>query len=196
MYQIKIVLFDLGNVLAHIDFDAFWNSLGFKNSETRQPYTQGYKDLTKRYETGFISTVIYLEELYFLFDQRFSVSQLQQAVESIIEEPIEGMLELVKEVSSKYQTALVSNTNELHYTLCQSRLKAFQFLHKHYLSYEMQVMKPAPGFYQAIIKDLQIEPYEMLFVDDLTINVDGAIREGMQAIRFVSENLVKGFISS
>jgi putative hydrolase of the HAD superfamily len=188
----KIVLFDLGNVLAHIDFDAFWRSLGFKEIEVRHPYTVGYKDLTRNYETGLISTEKYLEKLSSLFEQQFSISRLQQAVESIIEEPIEGILELVKKVSSKYQTALVSNTNELHYILCQSRFEAFQLFHKHYLSYQLHVMKPAPGFYRAIIEDLQVEPYKMLFVDDLQINVDGAIAAGMQAVRFKGvENLVK-----
>ena len=47
-------------------------------------------------------------------------------------------------------------------------------------------MKPAHGFYDAIIKDQKIFPSQMLFIDDLTENVKAAKYAGMQAIRFES----------
>jgi HAD superfamily hydrolase (TIGR01509 family) len=45
-------------------------------------------------------------------------------------------------------------------------------------------MKPAHGFYDAIIKDQRIDPSEMLFIDDLLVNVEGAQTAGMQALQF------------
>ena len=50
-------------------------------------------------------------------------------------------------------------------------------------------MKPAYGFYGAIIKDQKIDPSEMLLIDDLIINVEGAQVAGMQAVKF--ENLTQ-----
>jgi len=184
MRQIKTVLFDLGNVLGYINFDAFWRSLGFNEMDKQSPCAVRYKELTRQYETGFIHTEEYLKKLYSLFENRFTILQLQQAVESIIEEPVEGMLKLVQKVSAKYQTALVSNTNEIHYKFSVKRFETLRILQKHYLSYQLHVMKPADRFYHAIINDLQIKPAEMLFVDDIQINVDGAITAGMQAIKF------------
>jgi putative hydrolase of the HAD superfamily len=180
----RIVLFDLGNVLVHIDLDAFWDSLGLNETSKRAAFTEGYGKLTRQYETGLIPTEIFLSALHALFIKKFTLGQLQRAFENVITEPIEGMLELVKEISVTRQTVLVSNTNELHYTLSYARLESLPALHKHYLSYRLKVMKPDEGFYQAIIKDLHAHPSEMLFIDDLESNIDGARAAGMQAICF------------
>jgi glucose-1-phosphatase len=183
---INVVLFDLGNVIAHIDFDEFWRSLKLVDPEKRIPFAQEYKDLTRKYETGLLPSEEYLQNLFDLFRRQYTIPQLKQAVESIIEEPMEGMLEIVQKVSVQCQTALVSNTNELHYNSSLSKFESLHLLHKHYCSYKLQVMKPAAGFYDAIVRDLNIDPAEMLFVDDLQENVNGAFEAGMQGVKFES----------
>jgi HAD superfamily hydrolase (TIGR01509 family) len=47
-------------------------------------------------------------------------------------------------------------------------------------------MKPARGFYDAIIKDQGIFPSKMLFIDDIAENVKAAKSAGMQIIQFES----------
>jgi HAD superfamily hydrolase (TIGR01509 family) len=184
MGRIKIILFDLGNVIAHIDFDAFWRSVGFVTPQEIAPLKEGYKTWTLQYETGHIPTSEYLDGLAKVFGHRFTNEHLERAVASIIREPVEGMAELIMRISKTQQTALVSNTNEIHYHLSLKRFAVLQIFHKHYLSYKLRVMKPASGFYEAIIKDLNILPSEMLFLDDLISNVEGARLAGMQAIKF------------
>jgi HAD superfamily hydrolase (TIGR01509 family) len=179
-----VVLFDLGNVLAHIDFNAFWRSLGLDESSERAPFIAGYEKLTRQYETGLISTEVFLHDLHVLFMKRFTRVQLQRAFEGVMTRPVDGMLELVRDVSTTRQTALVSNTNELHYVLSYARFESLNVLHRNFLSYQLNVMKPDRGFYNAIIHDLQIHPSNMLFIDDLQANIDGARLAGMQAIRF------------
>jgi glucose-1-phosphatase len=179
-----IVLFDLGNVLAHIDFDAFWRCLDLETMDKRAPYAAGYKSLTREYETGLIRTNPYLNALYHLFDDRYSIAQIRLAVESIIHEPVDGMLEIVKKVSTDHQTALVSNTNDIHFRLSNDRFEALRILHKHFLSYELHVMKPDVRFYQSILNGFDTPASDMLFVDDLEENVQAAIHCGMQGIRF------------
>ena len=184
MGQIKSVLFDLGNVLAVIDFDKFWSSLGFLRTEEITPFLDGYTSWTRQFETGFVSTSEYLTGLQSVFGHSFSVEQLERAFASIIREPIDGMMEIVKRVSRKHRTALVSNTNEIHYKISLEKLDVLGVLHTHYLSYKMRVMKPAHGFYDAIMNDQKIDPSEMLFIDDITENVNAAKSAGMQAICF------------
>jgi len=184
MGRIKILLFDLGNVIAHIDFNAFWRSVGFVTPQEIAPFKEGYSLWTLQYETGNLPTSEYLDGLSKVFGHGFTNEQLEQAVASIIEQPVEGMVELIMRISKTQQTALVSNTNEIHYNLSLKRFAALQIVQKHYLSYKLRVMKPASGFYQTIIKDLGIPPSEMLFIDDLLEYVEGAQTAGMQAIKF------------
>ena len=200
MGQIKSVLFDLGNVLAVIDFYKFWSSLGFLRPEEIAPFTDGYISWTRQFESGFVSTNEYLTGLHSVFGRSFSVEQLERAFASIIREPIDGMMEVVKRVSREHRTALVSNTNEIHYKISLDKLDVLGVLPTHYLSYKMRVMKPAQGFYNAIIDDQKIDPSEMLFIDDIPENVNAAKSAGMQAICFEGvEKLntsLKGFLGS
>ncbi len=186
MNHISTVLFDLGNVLAYIDFRAFWHDLGFSRAEEMIPYVEGYTSLTKQYETGFISTDSYLNGLHTVFNQQFTPQRIEQAFACIIQKPVEPMEDIVQRVARTHQTALVSNTNEIHYRLSLTKFEQLKILQKHYLSYQLRVMKPARGFYDAIIKDQGIFPSKMLFIDDIIENVKAAKNAGMQAIRFES----------
>ena len=184
MGKITVVLFDLGNVLAYIDFNAFWRSLGFRRPEEIAPFSEGYTSWTHQYETGFVSTSEYLAGLHSVFSSRFQVNQLQEAFEHIILEPVEGMLDIVTSVSRTYRTGLVSNTNEIHYIKSLKKIDTLHLLLVHYLSYRMRVMKPDREFYDIIIKDEKVDPSTVLFIDDLSSNIEGALAAGMQAVRF------------
>jgi len=184
MKQISTVLFDLGNVIAYIDFNAFWRNLGFLQTKEIAPFWDGYTSLTLHYETGYISTDDYLNGLRTVFNNKFTIIQLEQAFSCIIQQPVEGMTDIVKRVSTKHQTALVSNTNEIHYRLSLMKFEGLKILQKHYLSYQLHVMKPARGFYDAIIKNQGILPSTMLFIDDITKNVEAARSAGMQTVKF------------
>jgi putative hydrolase of the HAD superfamily len=184
MGKITVVLFDLGNVLAYIDFHAFWRSLGFQCPEEIAPFSEGYTSWTRQYETGYVSTSEYLAGLHAVFNGRFHVNQLQEAFEHIILEPVEGMLDIVTSVSRTHRTGLVSNTNEIHYTKSLKKFDALQLLSVHYLSYRMHVMKPMREFYHIIIEDEKVDPSTVLFIDDLSTNIEGALAAGMQALKF------------
>jgi putative hydrolase of the HAD superfamily len=184
MKQINTVLFDLGNVLAYIDFSAFWRDLGFLRAEEIVPFKDGYTALTLQYETGYISTDDYLNGLRTVFNNKFTIVQLEQAFSGIIQQPVEGMVDIVKRVSTIHQTALVSNTNEIHYRLSLTKFEGLKIFQKHYLSYQLRVMKPARGFYDTIIKDQGILPSKMLFIDDIADNVKAAKSAGIQAVKF------------
>jgi FMN phosphatase YigB (HAD superfamily) len=45
--------------------------------------------------------------------------------------------------------------------------------------------KPDPRIYEIACRKLQIEPAEAVFLDDMPINVEGAARVGMTAVRFI-----------
>lgn len=52
------------------------------------------------------------------------------------------------------------------------------------ISSEVGVMKPHPEIYQLALSQLQIEPNEAVFIDDIPQFVRAAKQEGMQAIVF------------
>ncbi len=184
MTPIKTVLFDLGNVLVDIDLNAFWRNLGLTHPEEIAPFADGYASWTRQYENGHVATADYLSGLQIVFNKKFSCDRLQRAFSGIIQKPIAGMFDIVSRLSCTHQTALVSNTNEIHFTISQKKLAAVRILHKYYLSYQLHVMKPAAGFYHAIIQEQGTSPSMLLFIDDLADNVKAAEVAGIQAIQF------------
>jgi len=51
------------------------------------------------------------------------------------------------------------------------------------ISTQVGAIKPDPRMYAAILKKLDAEPADCLFVDDRPCNLDGAVRAGLQAVQ-------------
>lgn len=196
MKRIKTVLFDLGNVLVHIDPDAFWKNLGFASPEEASPFAENYASWISQYETGYIAGTDFLNGLCTVFNNRFTIDRLEAAFSGIIQEPVAGMDDIVRRISSTNQTALASNTSEIHFNASRMKCEALMILHKSYLSYQLHSMKPASGFYEAIIQDQGVAPSGLLFVDDNAENVNAAKNAGMQGIHFKNAGQLKTALHS
>ncbi len=61
--------------------------LDFSNRKKLTPFKVGYKSWTLQYETGYISTIDYLNGLQSVFDKRFAAAQLEKAFASIMSRP-------------------------------------------------------------------------------------------------------------
>jgi HAD superfamily hydrolase (TIGR01509 family) len=181
----SIVLFDLGNVLVHIQTDSFWTELGVTAGE-REQYEPAIHTSVMAAEHGTLNGDQFIDQLYAGFGGRFSRTEMKRAFGSIIRQPIAGMEEIVRRVAGRCHTALVSNTNVLHYDDSVRIVPALSLLHEHFVSFRIGAMKPDPRFYEYIIRHLPASSGAPLFIDDLAENVDGAIRAGMLGHRFVS----------
>jgi HAD superfamily hydrolase (TIGR01509 family) len=184
MNKPTVALFDLGNVLVRYTPETFWDVLRIREKQEQEKYKKGILETAIRFETGRTRTREFFEELRVLFNGQFSHEQLHQATASVLTNPIEGMEDIVRQVSGHAKTALVSNTNEFHYAYCLQAIPVLQLLPKHFLSFEMGVMKPHREFYERVVSDIQVHPSEAVFIDDVHENVEGAEMCGMKGIVF------------
>ena len=178
------VLFDLGNVLVSIHPGAFTRHLGIDPETARTRYKEPIIETVRRYELGLMSTAEYLAELSHLFENRYAPEQLREAMLRVIGDPIPGMEKIVSSVASTTPVALVSNTNELHFSLCKKNLPALRFIPQFFLSYAMKASKPDPRYYQIVLERLGVSPDSIVFIDDLEENVEGARTAEMNGILF------------
>ncbi len=194
MKRVRFMLFDLGNVLVHIHPSAFTRKLGIGDNHANEEYRTGIVSLVRKYESGTMTTAEYLQGLRNLFDSRYSANELRQAMIAVIGEPVTGMESIVRQVGARMPVALVSNTNELHFEYSLQSVPAVGLMSDYFLSYKLQVMKPDPAYYSGVLKKLRAKPEEVIFIDDLPENVEGASMAGMQGVLFtgakmLSENL-------
>ncbi len=90
-------------------------------------------------------------------------------------------VELVGKVAEGYRTAVLSNTNALHWE-GQVDAEVIQTLcHETFLSYQLGLLKPDEEVYVQVADDLEVDPQRIVFLDDNQINVDGARSAGWNA---------------
>jgi len=191
--QPTFVMFDLGNVLVHIHPEAFLQSLGIDSPENRLRYQKPITEIVQTYERGEDSTERFLENLGKLFSAQppakphrvFGVDELRRAMLSIIGQPIAGMDEIVRALSAKIPLGLLSNTNPLHFDACLDHLAMLRHIPSHFLSYRLKSLKPEPRIFQQAIELLQLDPADILYIDDLPANVEAGRKVGLNAQVFV-----------
>ncbi|HTX17284.1 MAG TPA: HAD family phosphatase [Bacteroidota bacterium] len=182
--KFEAVLFDLGNVLVRIDFDAFPRALGLDPAQTRPDSRTVVGKLSARYETGTISTDEFFGQLSELLGGRFGRDELESAWNAIIGEENEEMVPIVDEVRQEHTIALISNTSPIHLIRSEETMPVLRRFSKRYLSYEVGAAKPSVAMYRHVVEDLGVDPSAVVLIDDVRENVDGAIRCGLVGILF------------
>jgi putative hydrolase of the HAD superfamily len=194
--KIRTVLFDLGNVLVHIDPEAPIRVLGISSEVDLRLYKKYIPEYVYHFEKGNLVADQLFDLLGDIFENRYTYEEMRYAFMSIIGHPVAGMDAIIKKAAQKAHVALASNTNDLHFDHCRRAVPAVRLLHHHYLSYQIGALKPDAEFYRHIINDLEADPETIFFIDDRQENVTAAMKEGIRAHRFTSIEVLKGELRS
>ncbi len=194
--EVKVILFDLGRVLMHIDFDAFPKGLGLFTKEQRAPYEIPVKKIVYLYECGKITTKEFSDALLTIFDDRFSREQILDAYDSIIVEDNREIIPFVQSVQKKYRIAILSNTSPSHWEKILRVSSVIKLFPDAYTSFQLGAMKPSSIVYEKVCELMNVEPHEVIFIDDLKENIDGANTVGMKGIVFTNVEQVKLLIKN
>ncbi|MDH3293404.1 MAG: HAD family phosphatase [Acidimicrobiia bacterium] len=92
-----------------------------------------------------------------------------------------GSRQLVGDVARVATTAVLSNTNDLHWRTQPDAEIVRSMFDRSYLSYRIGAVKPEAEIFHHVLDDLGLPGDEVLFLDDNAINVDGARRFGIRA---------------
>jgi putative hydrolase of the HAD superfamily len=93
------------------------------------------------------------------------------------------MFDVVRQVrTAGFRTALLSNSWGLDY----DRAGWSELFDVVVISGEVQMRKPEPEIYRHTARQLGVEPRQCVFVDDLGVNVKGAVGVGMVGVKHVT----------
>ena len=81
--------------------------------------------------------------------------------------------------------ACFSNTNDLHWERQFDDFGFDRMFDELFVSFEMGRVKPDREAFEWVVERLDVEPHEILFLDDNAINVEGARAVGIDAERAV-----------
>ena len=186
--MIKTVIFDLGKVLIPFDF-----SRGYRAMErfcdypaAEIPKRIAATDLVHRFETGLVEPRDFVEQLSRMLDLRATYEQFCEIWSSIFLPETLVPESLLAGIGERYRLLVLSNTNAIHFAMVRQSYPMLRHFHDWVLSYEVKAMKPSPAIYREAIARAQCRPEECFYTDDIPAYVEGARREGIDAVQFES----------
>jgi len=187
--NVKNIIFDLGNVLLNLDFDASisaFHELGLSNDLLNKQ--QAYADpVFYNLEVGKISPSEFREGVRrILNNSNASDQQIDDAWYAMILDIPKERVESVIRLKENYRIFLFSNTNAIHIDRLKPIFRKangidFESLFETaFYSHEINARKPDIEAYQKVIKLANVNPAETLFVDDLEKNIVAAQSAGLK----------------
>ena len=192
--MIDVIVFDLGGVIVNVNFDSPLGKL-FDNSGTVSNTLKDESDfssLLRQYETGKISAVDFHKKIVGHLEIKLSFDEFESVSNDAIEAGDDGIDSIVKTLSKKYQLAILSNTNPVHYEHIKEKYSIIGLFEHILLSYETGTLKPDIEAYKKLIHATSKPPSQHLFIDDRIENINAAKEIGMDGIHYSS---VKGLVA-
>jgi putative hydrolase of the HAD superfamily len=180
------ILFDLGNVLFPFDWDVGIN--GFASELNRHPFEirqicsqPDYSIMFYEFGTGRISSERFAKRLNEAFNSQLDMDTINTIWCSIFRED-KKMTKLLKKLSRKYKTFILSDTDILHWNFIQSKFHLEEIVRGTILSFRRGSMKADPDAFEKIISDYKFSPQKTVFIDDIERNIRAAQNAGIQGI--------------
>jgi HAD superfamily hydrolase (TIGR01493 family) len=185
---IKTVIFDLGKVLIPFDFSRGYLALEklCPHAAADIPKRLSTTDLVNRFETGLIEPRDFVREISRFLDLRISYEDFCGIWAGVFLPATLVPESLLEGISARYRMLVLSNTNALHFDMVRETYPLLRHFDDFVLSYEVKAMKPDPVIYQEAIARAQCRPEECFYTDDIAAYVEGARRQGINAVQFES----------
>jgi FMN phosphatase YigB (HAD superfamily) len=198
----KVVVLDLGNVLLKIDFlRVFENSRVDLESAKSKLLKMFHTSFFHDYEKGKISTEEFLRDFNLFWDWDLSSDEFERRWNNIFIDLIPETANFLKEYSSKVPIFAYSNTNIVHQRYFERTYKdAMSGFKKVFASNDIVFRKPDREGYDSVASTIGCKGSDIVFLDDLTQNVEGArdanwnaflFEEPVKSINFVLNYLSK-----
>lgn len=187
--MIKEIIFDFGNVICSFTNDIFIKRVSNLTEKTKEEvFDLVYKksDITKRAESGAITSQEFYKELSDLCGLNVSYEELKEIYSKDKFTPIKGMKELIESLKIKYKIGLLSNTSEWDYDYILKTAPIVKSFDTITTSFGAGAMKPSPIIFEDALRKSQLKPEECLYTDDIADYVEAAKKIGMKAVQFTT----------
>ena len=186
--MIKCILFDLGGVIIDYADDRYYYPYLAKISGV--PMRKVMDMIENRMEVPLDKDTILQKDFNEAVADRLGIRPSQVMWYEIYEKrgkPDRGTLGVVRRLRKNYSVSYLSNVDRSRYSWSVKLLRPYLKLFDHRLaSCEIRLRKPSAAVYKYALKRMRLKSSEVVFVDNLLINVRGARRAGIKSILFTS----------
>ena len=187
MKKIKAVILDLGVVIINIDQEKTlraFERLGIDLEDINESMP-----IFKQYEKGEISDEDVIVILKTALKGQATEEKIIKAWNAMILDIPAYRFRLIEKLREHYKVYLLSNTNSIHIKEIRDYINTYHqdedwqnTFDKMFLSYEIGLRKPEPGFYEHVLNEINLKADETIFIDDSRANIKGAEKLGINCI--------------
>lgn len=183
MNKIRVVLFDLGNVLVNLgDSQRFAEIFQIDATKESDMWDKWLRSPSvKAFDKGQISLEAFASSL---LKEVGSQQPIEDFITTFTDWPIglfDGAHELLAKIPASYHRAVLSNTNDAHWGRILDEMKLSGCFHTYFASHQMGMVKPDEDIFDRVINELNVAPDSILFLDDNVLNVKSARKLGIVA---------------
>lgn len=190
--MIKVILFDLGNVLAKpIDNHRLYKSL--KTSLSYEEFEEYWFCANPVIDAhmGLVTDDYHVEELLKYCNSPLTKEEFYNIYMNIESSLYSDIIDIIKKLKSKkYKVGLLSNLRLMDYKRYEKQIKNIEFDYL-FLSYKMKCIKPNVDIYKKVIDKCECNPKDIIFFDDNKKNVIGAKECGINAYQVTGVEIDK-----
>ena len=185
MQKMKVLVFDLGNVVFECSFDEVMQSWSRSSGKTMEALRDRFQFdfMYEKHEKGEISANAYFTYLSKELGLDISIDEIEKGWNAIYGDLIQEMGGLLKDLKLSYRIVALTNTNRSHKLVWEKKyadvLREFE---KIFSSHEIGARKPDEAAYRHVLRYLNLPPGEVVFLDDNLENVEAGSRLGMKGI--------------
>ncbi len=181
--MIKLILFDWGDVCGLYDLEVF-NTFLKRNSYDSSLVDKHFKEFKSKFDRDQLTEEEFWSKLAqtLEFKEHWSILAQNNHQNLSINWPL---INYVKELQKKVKVALLSNMDKTSIKAIQCKIKLADYFEKVYFSSEYKTGKLEKEVLNKIMDYFQVQPEEILFIDDFPGNIDKAKSNGMHTVLFV-----------
>jgi HAD superfamily hydrolase (TIGR01509 family) len=189
--MIRHILFDIGVVLLHIDYDAALSRVAPLCDPAKRAALDRFLTLDERdpiiaeYERGHVTTEDFFRHFAAATGYSGTFAQFLAGWHSTLS-PNEPMIAFARELSQSRAVYLATNTGEVQIPRICQFFPNLAFFRGLAASCYLGDVKPDRGFYEKALAQFGIAADECLFADDRPENVEGARACGIRSVLYTT----------
>jgi len=185
--KIKAIFFDIGGVLVKVDSSSSIQKLSEKLGISSEKIKQGMtRELLNAYEKGLLTSNQFYEQLLISYNSQQTMDmETFKSYWLDVLFPCAESVAFLQRACQDFPVWLLSNTNDFHYDLLMQDFPFMKWVTGGTYSFMVGSMKPEPLIYEIAIKESGFRPEEILFIDDLEVNIQAAQDQGIHVIHYI-----------
>ncbi len=187
----KNIIFDLGHVLLRLNFERAEKQF---QALLKDDFEKVYHGLYEEghflhYELGRFEESFFTEKIRLATHQDIKEEEIISAWNAMLAGIPKKRLDMLRRLKKEYQVFLLSNTNATHINWLDQHLREVHniniqlfhqdLFHNTYYSHILHMRKPNSEIYEFVLQDVNLNPKETLFIDDLEDNILAAQKLGI-----------------